>query len=93
MGWRNCTHERTQSFAKETISNQSLDTHSGNAHYRTSFKKRRYLYIKKTLNSNYAKTYLKQVSDSATKLNDEERSQLTSVLEYFKDLFDGTIGD
>ena len=35
---------------------------------------------------------LKQVADNATQLNTEERAQLLRLLEYFKDLFGGTLG-
>ena len=36
---------------------------------------------------------LKQVTDNATQLKAEERIQLLSLLKYFEDLFDGTLGD
>ena len=35
----------------------------------------------------------KQVADNATQLKAEERNQLLRILEYFKEFFDGTIGD
>ena len=47
----------------------------------------------KILNSTYTKEYLKQLADNTTHLNSEERTQLLSLLEDFKDLFDGTLGD
>ena len=41
----------------------------------------------------YAKADLKQVADNATHLNAEEITLLLSLLEDFKDLFDGNLGD
>ena len=38
------------------------------------------------------KADLKQVSYNATQLNSEETTQLLRLLEYFEDLFDGTLG-
>ena len=35
--------------------------------------------------SNYVKEYLKQVSDNATQLNAEERTQILSILKYFEE--------
>ena len=39
----------------------------------------------------YAKSYFKKVTDNVIDLNAEERTQLLSLLEDFKDLFDGTL--
>ena len=47
----------------------------------------------KTLDSTYVKAYFKQVANSTTNMNAEERNQLLSLPEYFNDLFDGTVGD
>ena len=47
----------------------------------------------KILNSTYAKADLKQVFNNATQMNAEERTQLLSILEDFKDFFDGDLGD
>ena len=47
----------------------------------------------KILNSTYAKADLKKVANNKTQLNDEERTMLLSLLEYFEDLFDGNLGD
>ena len=47
----------------------------------------------KTLNSNYTKAELKQKADNATQLVAEEWYQLLRHLEYFEDLFGGTLGD
>ena len=47
----------------------------------------------KILDSTYAKADLKQVADNTSNLNSEERTFLLSLLEDFKDLFDGTLGD
>ena len=46
----------------------------------------------KIRNITYAKAELKQVADIGTHLNAEERTQLLSLLEYFEDLFNGTLG-
>ena len=48
--------------------------------------------VVKILYINYMKAELNQVADNATQLNDEERTQLLSLLEDFEDLFDGTLG-
>ena len=47
----------------------------------------------KILESAYAKAYLKQVANNATQLEAEERTQLISLLEYFEELFCGTLGE
>ena len=47
----------------------------------------------KILDNNYEKVDLKQVADNANKLNVEEETQVLRILEYFEDLFDGTLGD
>ena len=47
----------------------------------------------KILDSTYVKAYLKQVANNATQLNSEERTQVLSLLEDFKDFFDGTLED
>ena len=47
----------------------------------------------KILDSTYAEAGLKQVAANATQLNAEERTQLLRLLEYFEDLYDGTLGD
>ena len=47
----------------------------------------------KILDSNYARAELKQVTNNATRLNDEERTHLLRLLEEFEYLFDGTLGD
>ena len=47
----------------------------------------------KTLDSNYAKSDLKQVFDNGTQMNYEERILLLSLLKDFEDLFCGTLGD
>ena len=39
------------------------------------------------------KEYLEQVAYNATQMNADERTQLLRFLEYFKYLFDGTLGD
>ena len=46
----------------------------------------------KILDITYVKEYFKQVADNATQLNDEETTQLLSLLEDFEDLFGGTLG-
>ena len=47
----------------------------------------------KILDRTYAEAYLKQVVDNASQLNTEEITLLLSLLEYFKDLFDGILGN
>ena len=47
----------------------------------------------KILDSNYAKSNLKQVSNNAIHLNAEEITLLLSLLEDFEDFFDGTLGE
>ena len=47
----------------------------------------------KILDRNYVKEYKKQVADNSTQMNYEERTQLLRLLEYFKDSFDGILGD
>ena len=47
----------------------------------------------KILGITYAKADLKHVAHNATHLNAEERTQLLSLLEDFKDLFGGNLGD
>ena len=46
----------------------------------------------KILYSTYSKEDLKQVTDNATHMNPEERTQLLRLLEDSEDLFDGTLG-
>ena len=46
----------------------------------------------KILNSTYEKSYLKQVVNES-QMNAEERTLLLILLEYFEDLFDGTLGN
>ena len=46
----------------------------------------------KTLDSTYAKSYIKQVVNSS-QLNAEERTLLLSLIRDFEYLFDGTLGD
>ena len=43
--------------------------------------------------STYAKADLKQVANNENQMNDDKRTLLLSLLEEFKDLFDGTLGD
>ena len=43
--------------------------------------------------STYAKAYLKQVAYNSTQMNVVEINQLLRILNYFKDFFDGTLGD
>ena len=45
----------------------------------------------KTLDSTYAKACLKQVSNNATKLNDEEKIMLPSLLEDFEGFLNGNL--
>ena len=45
----------------------------------------------KILDVNYANADLNQGTDNATYLNAEERTQLLILVEYLKDLFDGTL--
>ena len=47
----------------------------------------------KTLNSTYAKKYLKQLVDNTALLIADEITQLLRLLKYFEDLFDGNSGD
>ena len=47
----------------------------------------------KILDSNYAKADPRQVSENATQLDAEERTLLLSLIEDFRDLFDGILGD
>ena len=47
----------------------------------------------KIIDSTFTKSELKQVVNKATQLNDEEITQLLSLVRYFKDLFDGNFGD
>ena len=47
----------------------------------------------KIIDITYVKEDLKQLVNNATKFNNEERTQLLRLLKYFKDLFDGTLGD
>ena len=42
---------------------------------------------------NYSKADLDQVASNATHMKSEERTQLLRVINYFEDLFDGTLGD
>ena len=44
------------------------------------------------IDSTYSKAYLKQVSNSATHLNAEERILLLILLKYFEDFFNGNLG-
>ena len=43
------------------------------------------------LNSTYAKSYLKHLSDNATQMTAEERTQLIRLLEDFEELFGGNL--
>ena len=43
--------------------------------------------------STYARAELNHAANNAIHMNAEERTQLLRILEYFKDLFDGTLGD
>ena len=45
----------------------------------------------KILHRTFAESDINQVANNATQLNSEERTLLLSLLEYFKDLFDGTL--
>ena len=65
----------------------------GNSYRRTSFYKKRYWDIIKIFDSTYVKSDLEQVAANTIQLNDEERTQLLSLLEAFGDLFGGTLGD
>ena len=47
----------------------------------------------KILDSTYAKADLKGVVDNNIQMNAEEINLLHNLLEYFKDLFDGTLGN
>ena len=47
----------------------------------------------KILHSTYVKSYLKKLADNDSQLNAEERTLLLNLIQYFKDLFDGTLGD
>ena len=47
----------------------------------------------KFLDSTYVKADLNQVANNATHMNNEERTELLSLLEDFKDFFGGTLGD
>ena len=47
----------------------------------------------KILDSTYVKAVRKQVFNNATQMNAEERTQLLSILEDFKDFFDVDLGD
>ena len=47
----------------------------------------------KIIDSTYARADLKQVADNANHMNDKERTQLPRHLDYFKGLFDGTLGN
>ena len=47
----------------------------------------------KILDSTYSEADLEQVFTNAIQLNSEERDLLLSLVEYFEDLFDGTLGD
>ena len=47
----------------------------------------------KILDSTYVKANLTQVSNNTTQTNAEERTQILIILQYFEDLFDGTLGD
>ena len=47
----------------------------------------------KIIDNNYAKADLKQVVHNASQLNAQERTMLLNLLKYFKDLFDGTLGN
>ena len=46
----------------------------------------------KIINSTYAKADLEQVVNDS-QINSEERTLLLSLIKYFEDLFDGTLGD
>ena len=47
----------------------------------------------KILNSTYVKADHKQVSNNATEINSEERTQLLSLPKYLEDFFDCTLGE
>ena len=47
----------------------------------------------KILDSTYLKAYIQQLSDNATHLDYEIRTQLIILLKDFEDLFYGTLGD
>ena len=47
----------------------------------------------KILDSTYVKANLTQVYNNTTQTNAEERTQILIILQYFEDLFDGTLGD
>ena len=47
----------------------------------------------KTLDSNYAKELLEQISANTTNLNYKEKTQLIGLLKDFEDLFYENIGD
>ena len=47
----------------------------------------------KIIDITYTKAYLKKVADNSTQLNSEEINLLLSLIQYFEDLFDGTLGD
>ena len=47
----------------------------------------------KILNSSYVEADLEQVSDNATQMKAEDRTQLLRLLQYFEGLFGGILGD
>ena len=46
----------------------------------------------KIIDSTYIKSDLKQVADNGTQMSAKEKTLLLSLIEDFKDLFDGTLG-
>ena len=47
----------------------------------------------KIFNITYSKAFLKQVADNTTQINDEEITQLLTILEGLEDFFDVILGD
>ena len=47
----------------------------------------------KILDIKYSKSELEQVAANSTQLNYEDTTRLLGILNYFGDLFDGTLGD
>ena len=46
-----------------------------------------------TLDNTYVNADLNKVADNATQINAEERHRVVRFLKYFKDFFDGNLGD
>ena len=59
----------------------------------TAFKREATERVVKILYNTYENADLKQVADKATQQNAEKRTQLLRILEYFENLFDGTLGE